>query len=234
MFSELTKRKKVFVIDVRKNLRIYSRPPKLYTRLKNPKTRKSKKLRMHQKPQEVGKLVDNRRWKSRVVRETSHGPLIADFQEHIVWVEDTKTKKFNAMRLIIRRDKGNSQIRLKFSISNSLSTSLEELAFKQGQRFWVEQSIKECKQQAGLGDYQVRTWRAWHHHFTMVMLAHLFLLEIRSRGSEAMSLFSAEDIRMFLRYSFPSTTDSPEGILKIIKKRQKNRFARLKRIKQTE
>ena len=35
------------------------------------------------------------------------------------------------------------------------------------------------KPDVGLGDYQVRGWRGWRHHWALVMMAMLFTLEER-------------------------------------------------------
>jgi hypothetical protein len=48
------------------------------------------------------------------------------------------------------------------------------------------QRIKECferaKGEAGLGDYRVRPWGAWHHHQTLSLLAAWFLNQETRRG----------------------------------------------------
>ncbi len=32
-----------------------------------------------------------------------------------------------------------------------------------------------------MGDYQVRSWRGWHHHVTLVTLAYFFLVRVKLR-----------------------------------------------------
>ncbi|MBK8537148.1 MAG: hypothetical protein IPL59_19845 [Candidatus Competibacteraceae bacterium] len=43
----------------------------------------------------------------------------------------------------------------------------------------IERALQQGKQDVGLGDYQVRGWRGWHHHLALVMMSMLFLLEER-------------------------------------------------------
>jgi SRSO17 transposase len=31
----------------------------------------------------------------------------------------------------------------------------------------------------GMGDYELRSWRGWHHHMTLVILAHCFLVRMQ-------------------------------------------------------
>ncbi|MFB9629995.1 IS701 family transposase [Nonomuraea helvata] len=51
-------------------------------------------------------------------------------------------------------------------------TALVKIA---GMRWAVEESFQAAKGQVGLDHYQVRTWKAWHRHITLAMLALAFL-----------------------------------------------------------
>jgi SRSO17 transposase len=42
-------------------------------------------------------------------------------------------------------------------------------------RWKVEQDYQQLKEELGLDHYEGRTWTGWHHHVTLVMLAHAFL-----------------------------------------------------------
>ena len=63
-------------------------------------------------------------------------------------------------------------------------TSLEELVGIAHLRWAVEQFHKEAKQLLGLDDFEGRTWRAWHHHITMVLLAYAFVSMMRAEESD--------------------------------------------------
>lgn len=43
-------------------------------------------------------------------------------------------------------------------------------------RWWVEQGYRELKQEVGLGDYEGRGWRGFHHHVTLTLVAYGFLV----------------------------------------------------------
>src|SRR5215831_2709648 len=46
----------------------------------------------------------------------------------------------------------------------------------------IEECLRRAKGEAGLGDYQVRTWSGWHHHQTLSLLATWFLTQETRRG----------------------------------------------------
>jgi hypothetical protein len=66
-----------------------------------------------------------------------------------------------------------------------LTTPLEEWArvYKAAHR--IEQCLKLAKGEAGLGDYQVRTWEGWHHHQVLSLLTTWFLTQETRRGKKA-------------------------------------------------
>ena len=73
-----------------------------------------------------------------------------------------------------------------YLLSNApLTTEVSEFArvFKAQHR--IEECLRRAKGEAGLGDYQVRTWSGWHHHQTLSLLASWFLTEETRRGKKA-------------------------------------------------
>jgi SRSO17 transposase len=49
-------------------------------------------------------------------------------------------------------------------------------------RWKIEQDYQQLKEELGLDHYEGRSWRGWHHHVTLVMLAHAFLTLENLRG----------------------------------------------------
>jgi SRSO17 transposase len=58
-------------------------------------------------------------------------------------------------------------------------TTLTRLARTAGARWAVEGGFEAAKQEAGLADYEVRSWTGWHRHITLALLAHAVLAAIR-------------------------------------------------------
>jgi len=48
----------------------------------------------------------------------------------------------------------------------------------------VEDSLKRAKSEAGLSDYEVRTWAGWHHNQTLSLIAAWFLIQETRRGKK--------------------------------------------------
>ena len=48
-------------------------------------------------------------------------------------------------------------------------------------RWPIETCFETGKQELGMGDYEIRSWRGWHHHMTLVMLAHFFVVRMSLR-----------------------------------------------------
>jgi SRSO17 transposase len=48
-------------------------------------------------------------------------------------------------------------------------------------RLPIETCFEDGKQYLGIRAYEVRSWRGWHHHMTLVILAHFYLVRMRLR-----------------------------------------------------
>jgi hypothetical protein len=80
----------------------------------------------------------------------------------------------------LRRNPTTGQV--KYYLSNApAETELVTFAWVSGMRWPIETCIEEGKQEIGLGDYQLRSWTGWHHHMTLCILAHFFLVRLQLR-----------------------------------------------------
>lgn len=60
--------------------------------------------------------------------------------------------------------------------------SLEELVMYAHLRWTIEKFHRNAKQELALDSFEGRTWKGWHHHMTIVLLAFAFLATLRSEG----------------------------------------------------
>jgi SRSO17 transposase len=72
----------------------------------------------------------------------------------------------------------------KYWLSNlPVQIKLQELVRIAKQRWIVERDYEELKQELGLGHFEGRGWRGFHHHATLCIAAYGFLVTERSRFS---------------------------------------------------
>jgi SRSO17 transposase len=60
-------------------------------------------------------------------------------------------------------------------------------------RWKIEQDYQQLKEELGLDHYEGRSWSGWHHHVTLVMLAHSFLTLETLRNKKNFWLDPTED-----------------------------------------
>jgi SRSO17 transposase len=61
--------------------------------------------------------------------------------------------------------------------------SLAALVRVAGTRWAVEACFEAAKGEVGLDEYEVRSWKGWHRHVTLAMLAHAYLAVLRRRAA---------------------------------------------------
>ena len=62
-------------------------------------------------------------------------------------------------------------------------TALRTLVYRAKHRWIIERDYQELKQELGLGHYEGRGWRGFHHHGTLCIAAYGFLIAERNRFS---------------------------------------------------
>jgi len=117
-------------------------------------------------------------WQYYQIQEGAKGPLVAAFTfVRVVAVRDGLPGP--DQWLLLRRSLSEGG-QLKTYLSNApASTPHTTLVHKSGRRWPVELAILECKSEVGMDQYEVRGWKGWHHHMTMTLLAHHFLVRQR-------------------------------------------------------
>ena len=63
-------------------------------------------------------------------------------------------------------------------------TTLAKVVLVAGMRWTIETGFEATKGEAGLDEYETRSWRGWYRHITLSLLAHAFLSVIRAREAE--------------------------------------------------
>ncbi len=161
------------------------------------------------------------------IKDSSKGLMVAEYLHKRVWFWDQEHGgRPGRWHLLIRRtpkEDGKGWV-YKYSLSNAgKNVSTKRLAFQQSQRFWVEQAIKDGKDGLGLDEYQVRKWRAWHHHVALTMLAGLYVLKTRLENRDDFPLLSITDVRDILTYFLPQKVITYQDLMYRIAMRHRRR-----------
>ena len=119
-------------------------------------------------------------WQGLQVREGSSGPLVFEFAAVQVWAMRDQ-KPGPPVWVLIRRSLEETP-EVKYYISNGDGgTPLKVLALVACTRYRVEEFFGEAKTYLGMSQYETRSWCGWHHHMTLVAVAHLFVTLSRVR-----------------------------------------------------
>jgi len=138
-------------------------------------------------------------WERVKVRKTTKGWKYVFVHTVAVWHWDGKEKNARARTLIITRTQEKNP-KIKYSFSNGAidEYTKEEYAYFQCNRYWVERSFDDAKNELGLSGYQVQKWNGWQHHQSLTMMACLYMLTLKIARKPEYELMSLRDIRIMI------------------------------------
>lgn len=117
-------------------------------------------------------------WRTRHIKDGEKGPQRARFA--FVRARAVRDKQPGPEVWVVCRRDVSDPAELKIFLSNApADTARDELVRVSGRRWPIETCFRQAKGSLGMDQYQARTWRGWHHHMTMVMLAHHFLVRLK-------------------------------------------------------
>jgi SRSO17 transposase len=126
-------------------------------------------------------------WQTLRIRQGAKGPLAFEFAAVRVWAV-RHGKAGPPVWLLVRRSL-EPVPEVKYYISNADgSTPLGVLAEVACTRHAVEDYFEDAKSYLGMAQYETRSWFGWHHHMSLVAIAHLFVtLTRRALGKKRRS-----------------------------------------------
>jgi SRSO17 transposase len=123
-------------------------------------------------------------WQTIEVRDGEKGPLVTQAVRRLVQARtEGKPSEVAELLVVFRERQEDGTWKHDYLLScAALATPLSEFArvFKAQHR--IEETLKRAKGEAGLADYQVRTWEGWHHHQALSLIATWFLTQETRRG----------------------------------------------------
>lgn len=218
-----------FVIDLHSDFRVYLEDPKPHVPAsKNGRGRKRTRYRTDAQSIEIKDLVDRLGLSEKApleLRETTRGPLMVRGLKAPVYVWDGASEEVHRFLLVATRTLGANP-ETKISLSNMPETAdLDLLCWMQHQRYWVERAFEDAKSECGMADYQVRKWKAWHHHMALVMMVMLFMLSERIKHEDTYPLLSCADIEDLLAHFLPRRDVTEAEVIRQIEYRHYKRRA---------
>jgi len=134
--------------------------------------------------------LDRDAWARIDVRDGEKGPLVLEIVKTRVLARTERScvDPTEELLVVTRSLDENGKIKYDYHLSNAPpDTPLEELARVVKAEHRVEDGIKRAKSEAGLSDYEVRTWAGWYHHQTLSLIATWFLIKETRRGKKIYS-----------------------------------------------
>jgi SRSO17 transposase len=172
-----------YFADIPENILVFIQMPEVGIPESSGRGKKYTKERAFTNPVSVSSIAKDASipWQKVILGEGSKGPIIADVKVlRIIDAEDIGGKNYlpgKEQWLYIRRYLDG---KTKFSLCNAPNDiPIEELHKAATMRWPIEQCFEECKSYLGMGDYEARSWSAWYKHMLFVMVAHLFIIEMR-------------------------------------------------------
>ena len=138
------------------------------------------------------------RWERITIRAGEKGPLTVDALSARVRARQDQ-RAGDEERLLVLRDGADPAI-VRFALSNAAAeVPLADLARAACERHRIEELFQAGKGEAGLAQYELRSWVGWHHHMTLVFLALWFVtLERRRLGEKKTGDHRAADTPVVL------------------------------------
>jgi SRSO17 transposase len=177
-----------YVFEVRSTERVFTSRPATAVpawRGRGRKPQRERRVADSVAPQTVAAVaaaIPQRAWRTLTVAEGAQGPRRYQFWRARVW-ECRNDLPGRECWLLVRRKLDGSD--LKYCLSNAaVTTPLLKLGQVGATRWTIETEFELTKSEAGLVEYEIRSWAGWYHHMTMALLAGAFLLQLQQDWGE--------------------------------------------------
>lgn len=189
--KELEQRELSYAVGITHNVVVWAAPPTFAVPEWKGNGRPTQCVRYgEQKPMSVKELATahQKRFRRVTWREGSRGPMSSRFWARRVqpahgWSNGHPPGK--EIWLLVEWPAGEAEPTKYYLCDLPKTLSLKRLVALARGRWRVEQDYQQLKEELGLDHFEGRGWTGWHHHVTLVMLAHLFLrLEQQRRSSK--------------------------------------------------
>lgn len=125
-------------------------------------------------------------WKEVDVRDGEKGPLVVEVAKcRVLAKTDRRRVGPEETLVVIRLRDEQGKVKHDYYLSNApVEIERKEFARVAKAAHRIEECIQRGKSEAGMADYEVRSWPGWYHHQTLSMLAAWFLVTETRRGKK--------------------------------------------------
>jgi SRSO17 transposase len=136
-------------------------------------------------------------WTTLEVRDGEKGPLTVRVVTTRVQAHDEGGRVGpEELLVVIRSLQLDGQWQTDYYLSNAAAdTPRPELARVAKAEHRIEECLQRGKSEAGMADYETRTWQGWHHHQTLVLIASWFLVRESLLGKRLAPAITVPQIR---------------------------------------
>src|SRR5262252_2540075 len=123
-------------------------------------------------------------WQTVAVRDGEKGPVLVQGAWTLVQARsEGRVSEVAELLVVFREQQEDGSWKHDYLLANApLTTPLAVFARVFKAEHKIEECLQRAKGQAGLADYQVRTWEGWHHHQALALVATWFLTQEARRG----------------------------------------------------
>jgi len=217
-----------FVLDVHKDEKVFEEEPIFEIPVKQEgRGRAPEKLKANKVAVRLDKLIEKiptSDWTKEEIRDTTKGKLYLYVCKKEIWSWDGKESTARKRTLIITKTTEKTP-KIKFSFSNGELEKYnhQQYAYFVAQRYWVERTFDNAKNELGMSDYQTRKWKSWQHHHSLIMLASLFIMKQQIDNQSKIPLLSFRDARILVVLQVYGTQEQVELRLEQMAKRHQKR-----------
>lgn len=221
----------LFVVEIHSNERVYEQMPVIAVADKksgDTRGRKPSVCKCESQSVEVRNLVaslPDQSWEDIDIRQGTKGMLRCSGYVKKVYTWEKGAAVSGERLLVIRKTETATGVEIKYAFSNAAEGqyTTTELIQMQSQRYFIERSFQDAKQEMGMSQYQVRGWLAWHHHIALVMLSMQFVLTEKMLFKNEYPLLTSYDIREVFTRVYATKGSTFEEIMAQMNTRHKQR-----------
>lgn len=158
---------------------------------------------------QLAHTIPVRAWRVIQLREGAKGPLAFAFARLRVWSVRHRHAGPQVWLLIRRSLEPVPEVKYYFANAEA-DVPLETMALVTGSRWPVEEFFEDAKGQLGMADYEARSWTSWHHHMSLVALAHLYVMQVRRDLKRKTPELTLDMAMRLLRASMPQPQLTPK------------------------